>query len=128
MVKNGNLRGFEPDEVEVIALLTRYHRRGTPKKSHPTFARLSRPTRRAVRWLSAMLRVAESLDRSRAQLVERVTLTEHSDGWRMRVAGSADLELEVWAAQRNSGPLSEELGAPVRVEGARARRLGRTRT
>ena len=128
MVKNGNLRGFEPDEVEVIALLTRYHRRGTPKKSHPTFARLSRPTRRAVRWLSAMLRVAESLDRSRAQLVERVTLTEHGDGWRMRVAGSADLELEVWAAQRNSGPLSEELGAPVRVEGARARRLGRTRT
>jgi exopolyphosphatase/guanosine-5'-triphosphate,3'-diphosphate pyrophosphatase len=128
MVKNGNLRGFEPDEVEVMALLTRYHRRGTPKKSHPTFARLPRPARRAIRWLSAMLRVAESLDRSRAQLVERITLTEHGDGWRMRVAGSADLELEVWAAQRNSGPLSEELGAPVRVEGARARRLGRTRT
>jgi exopolyphosphatase/guanosine-5'-triphosphate,3'-diphosphate pyrophosphatase len=128
MVKNGNLRGFEPDEVEVIALLTRYHRRGTPKKSHPTFARLPRPVRRAVRWLSAMLRVAESLDRSRAQLVERVTLTEHDDGWRIRVTGSGDLELEVWAAQRNIGPLAEELGAPIRVAGARPRRLGRTRT
>ncbi|MEI6669971.1 MAG: Ppx/GppA phosphatase family protein [Acidobacteriota bacterium] len=120
MVKNGDLRGFEPDEIEVIALLTRYHRRGTPKKSHPTFARLPRPVRRAVRWLSAMLRVAESLDRSRAQLVERVTLAEHAGAWRMRVTGRADLELEIWAAQRNSGPLAEELGAPLRVEGARA--------
>ena len=122
MVKNGNLRGFEPDEIEVIALLTRYHRRGTPKKSHPTFARLSRPVRRAVRWLSAMLRVAESLDRSRAQLVERVTLTHQKDGWTMLVTGRADLELEIWAAQRNIGPLAKELGGAVRVEGVRPRR------
>jgi exopolyphosphatase/guanosine-5'-triphosphate,3'-diphosphate pyrophosphatase len=122
MVKNGNLRGFEPDEIEMIALLTRYHRRGAPKKSHPTVARLPRPLRRAVRWLSAMLRVAESLDRSRAQLVERLTLTQHDDGWRMRVTGQADLELEVWAAQRNVGPLSEELGRPVEVVSTRPRR------
>ena len=128
IVKNGNLRGFEPDEIEVMALLTRYHRRGTAKKSHPTFARLPRPMRRAVRWLSAMLRVAESLDRSRAQLVERITLTEHDEGWTLQVIGRADLELEVWAAQRHVEPLAEELGWPVRIVGARPRRRRRART
>jgi len=127
IVKNGNLRGFEPDEIEVIALLTRYHRRGTAKRSHPTFARLSRPMRKAVRWLSAMLRVAESLDRSRAQLVERIALAHHKGGWTLQVVGRADLELEVWAAQRHVEPLAEELGANVRVEGAQSRRRGRAR-
>ena len=27
LIKNGDLRGFEPDEIEVIALVARYHRR-----------------------------------------------------------------------------------------------------
>ena len=30
--KNGDLRGFEPEEVDIIALVARYHRRGTPKE------------------------------------------------------------------------------------------------
>src|SRR5512139_1575455 len=63
LVKNGDLRGFEPDEIELVALVTRFHRRGTPRKGHPLLAGLPRADRRAVRWLSAMLRVAESLDR-----------------------------------------------------------------
>ena len=41
LIKNGDLRGFEPEEIEVIALLTRYHRRGTPKKSHAGYSDLS---------------------------------------------------------------------------------------
>ena len=31
LIKNGDLRGFEPDEIEIMALVTRYHRRATPK-------------------------------------------------------------------------------------------------
>ena len=75
LIKSGDLRGFDPDEIEVMALVARYHRRGTPKKSHPGFATLGRPARDTVRWLAAILRVAESLDRSRAQLVDSVDLS-----------------------------------------------------
>jgi exopolyphosphatase/guanosine-5'-triphosphate,3'-diphosphate pyrophosphatase len=119
-VKNGDLRGFEPDEVEVIALVARYHRRGAPRKGHEVFAGLPRADRKAVRWLSAMLRVAESLDRSRAQLVERVTLRQRGRHWNLRVTGRGDLELELWAAQRNIRPLEVELGGAVTVVAARA--------
>src|SRR5262245_8795981 len=42
LVKNGDLRGFEPDEVELMALVTRYHRRATPKKRHEGLRRVSR--------------------------------------------------------------------------------------
>jgi exopolyphosphatase/guanosine-5'-triphosphate,3'-diphosphate pyrophosphatase len=120
LVKNGDLRGFEPDEVEVIALVARYHRRGAPRKGHEVFAGLPRADRKAVRWLSAMLRVAESLDRSRAQLVERVTLRQRGRHWNLRVTGRGDLELELWAAQRNIRPLEVELGGAVTVVAARA--------
>jgi exopolyphosphatase / guanosine-5'-triphosphate,3'-diphosphate pyrophosphatase len=115
LVKNGGLRGFEPEEIELLALVARYHRRGAPKKAHDSFAGLPRPMRTAVRWLSAMLRVAESLDRSRAQLVETVTLQQRANSCRLRVTGRGDIELELWAAQRNTGPLERELGRAIRV-------------
>ncbi len=120
LVKNGDLRGFEPDEIEVMALVTRYHRRGAPRKSHELLAALPRANRRAVRWLSAMLRVAESLDRSRAQLVERVKMRRRGRHWILRVAGRGDIELELWAAQRNLRPLEDVLGATVTIAPGRA--------
>jgi exopolyphosphatase/guanosine-5'-triphosphate,3'-diphosphate pyrophosphatase len=120
LVKNGDLRGFEPDEIEVMALVARYHRRGAPRKGHELFAALPRPGRRAVRWLAAMLRVAESLDRSRAQLVEHVSLRRRGRHWAMRVTGRGDIELELWAAQRNIRPLEEELGGTVTLTASRA--------
>jgi len=119
LIRNGRLRGFEPEEVETIALVARYHRRATPKKSHPGLARLSRPERRTVKWLSAILRLAESLDRSRAQLVERIRLTRDREAWHLRVSGHGDIELELWAAGRHAGPLADELGAPLTVTAAR---------
>jgi exopolyphosphatase / guanosine-5'-triphosphate,3'-diphosphate pyrophosphatase len=120
LVRNGDLRGFEPEEIEIIALLTRYHRRGAPRRSHEPFAELPRERRQAVRWLAAMLRIAESLDRSRAQLVEHVKLHKKGHAWTLRVAGRGDIELELWAAQRNIGPLEAELGRPVAIVAARA--------
>ena len=115
LVRNGDLRGFEPDEIEVMALVTRFHRRGAPRKGHELLAALPRADRRAVRWLSAMLRVAESLDRSRAQLVEHVTMRRRGRHWTLRIAGRGDIELERWAAQRNIRPLQDELGATVTI-------------
>ena len=71
LIKNGDLRGFHPDEIEVIALVARYHRRGTPKRSHEEYAGLSSALRRTVRTLASILRVAESLDRSHGQVDQR---------------------------------------------------------
>jgi exopolyphosphatase/guanosine-5'-triphosphate,3'-diphosphate pyrophosphatase len=118
LITNGDLRGFEPEEVEIVALIARYHRRGAPRKAHPTFATLPRAERRAVRWLSAMLRVAESLDRSRAQLVDSVTVQLKRRECVLRVGGRGDLELEIWAAKRSLAPLAAEIGRPGRVVSA----------
>src|SRR6185295_16644649 len=79
LIKNGDLRGFDPDEIEVIALVARYNRRGTPKRSHEEYAGLARPLRQAVRLLASLLRVAESLDRSHAQVISALEVRDRGD-------------------------------------------------
>src|SRR5439155_18725510 len=38
LVRHGGLRGFDPREVEIMALVGRYHRRGLPRKKNAAFA------------------------------------------------------------------------------------------
>src|SRR6266702_6973724 len=45
LIKNGDLRGFEPEEIEAIALVARYHRQAAPKRRHPGFGELPRKRR-----------------------------------------------------------------------------------
>ena len=124
LIKNGDLRGFEPDEIEAIALVARYHRRGTPRKAHDEYAKLPAPLREAVRRLASLLRVAESLDRSHAQVVSALEVRRRTREVLVTIQASSAVELELWAADRHSAPFAEMLGAPVRFEAtaSRARR------
>jgi exopolyphosphatase / guanosine-5'-triphosphate,3'-diphosphate pyrophosphatase len=118
LIKNGDLRGFHPDEIEVIALVARYHRRGTPKRSHDEYASLSSSLRKTVRTLSSILRVAESLDRSHAQAITGLELRDRGDDVLLVVHTATDAELEVWATNRHLQPFEKLLGKPVRLESA----------
>jgi exopolyphosphatase/guanosine-5'-triphosphate,3'-diphosphate pyrophosphatase len=116
LIRNGDLRGFEPDEVDIIALVARYHRRATPKLRHEEYARLPRKLRSTVQTLAAILRLAESLDRSHAQSLADVELHDRGDDVLLQVRASRDAELELWAAARHAGPLEALLGKPLRIE------------
>ena len=113
LIKNGDLRGFTPDEIEVIALVARYHRRGTPKTSHEEYASLAAPLRRTVRTLAAILRVAESLDRSHAHVVSGLEVQDTEGEVQLLLHARGDAELEIWAAQRHLEPFSKVVGKPV---------------
>ena len=112
LIKNGELRGFEPDEIEVIGLIARYHRRGVPKKSHDDYSALSGPLRRTVKLLAGIVRLAEGLDRSHSQTIGAVHIREKKDGLVVRLRAVGDAELEVWAAERHAQPLADALAAP----------------
>ena len=118
LIKNGDLRGFQPDEIEVIALVARYHRRGTPKRSHEEYAGLSSALRRTVRSLASILRVAESLDRSHGQSISGLELRDRGEDVLLQVHTGSDAELEVWATNRHLQPFEKLLGKPVRLESA----------
>jgi exopolyphosphatase/guanosine-5'-triphosphate,3'-diphosphate pyrophosphatase len=116
LIKNGDLRGFEPAEIDVIALVARYHRRGVPRKAHTEYADLEASLRRAVRTLSAILRVAESLDRSHAQVISAVELHEQNGNLLVQLRARGDAELEMWAATRHTAPFERAAGRAVRLQ------------
>src|SRR3954464_1214218 len=116
LIKNGDLRGFEPDEVETIALVARYHRQATPKRKHDGFSNLKRRPRRTVRTLAAILRLAESLDRSHAQTIAGFELHDRGDDDLLQLRSTGDAELELWAAARHAAPFERLTGKPLRIE------------
>jgi len=116
LIKNGDLRGFEPREIEVIALVARYHRQATPKKTHDGYGDLNSTLRGTVRVLSAIVRLAEGLDRSHAQALAGIDLFPRGDDYLARLRANGDAELELWAAHRHVAPLERELALPIRFE------------
>src|SRR5262249_19163573 len=119
LIKNGDLRGFEPSEIDIIALVARYHRQAPPRRSHEEFGALPRRSREVVKMLGALLRLAEGLDRSHAQAVSAIRRHE-ADGkkepWTIRLNGTGDAELELWAAHRHVAVLSDLLKHPIAFE------------
>ena len=116
LIRHGGLRGFEPEEVEAIALMAQYHRRGRPKKSKRPLSSLPPAERRAVRVGAALLRIAENLDRSHGQVVEHVELQPAGDRYRLVLRAHGPAELERWASGRQAAPLEKLLGKTVAFE------------
>jgi exopolyphosphatase / guanosine-5'-triphosphate,3'-diphosphate pyrophosphatase len=130
IVKNGNLRGLSAEEVEVVALVARYHGRRRPKKKDDGYGSLRKRRRRTVLWLAALLRIAEALDRSQYQLVKEVRALPAKGRLRIQVSARGDARLEVWAARQRTRLLSRLLKSRVQVDlltAAQKRRADGTR-
>jgi exopolyphosphatase/guanosine-5'-triphosphate,3'-diphosphate pyrophosphatase len=115
LIKNGDLRGFEPDEIDIMALVARYHRSARPKKSHEAYRNLPRSDRTRVRALAAILRLAEGFERSHAQVVSGLELQDRGRDYLLKVRVRGDAELELWAAHRQAAPFEALVGKPVYV-------------
>jgi exopolyphosphatase/guanosine-5'-triphosphate,3'-diphosphate pyrophosphatase len=115
LIKNGDLRGFEPEEIEIIALVARYHRRALPARSHIGLSDLPKKLQKTVATLASFLRLAESLDRSRNGVIRKLDLRLRAGAARLNVWAETDCELEVWAAHRQSHALEKVLKQPLKI-------------
>jgi len=114
LITNGDLLGFTREEIEIIAQTARYHRKGGPKDTDDGYRSLSSANRRTVRALSAILRVADGLDRSHYGVVHDVDVSRRSGRLmiHLRTEGD-DAQLEIWEARSRSGLLGRVLGCEV---------------
>jgi exopolyphosphatase/guanosine-5'-triphosphate,3'-diphosphate pyrophosphatase len=115
LIKNGGLRGFSPLEVELVATVARYHRRGRPRRKHPEFGALRRADRRRVAVLAGHLRLADALDRSHRQIVRGLKVSGRGRALRLDLEVTADAALELWAVPRRAELLERTLGVTVKV-------------
>jgi exopolyphosphatase/guanosine-5'-triphosphate,3'-diphosphate pyrophosphatase len=99
LVRNGQLRGFAPDEIEMLAALVRWHRSGDPRMSDE-FPLLDADAIGRVRVLTALLRVGDGLDRAREQTVYGLDTSITPSLVLLRLRTRDDPELEIWGARR----------------------------
>jgi exopolyphosphatase / guanosine-5'-triphosphate,3'-diphosphate pyrophosphatase len=107
LIKHSDLSGFTADEIEMIAHIARYHRRAVPHTTHAEFKALLPSQRRTVEVLSALLRIADGLDRSHFSVVQDIDV-KLGKPVTIRVYTAGDVELEMWSA-RNRADLFEKV-------------------
>ena len=98
LITNSDLAGFTAEEIEMIANVARFHRRALPGTQHVSYKMMSPAGRRVLEKLSAILRIADGLDRSHFSIIQevRVTLGKTIN---IDLQAIADSELEIWTAQ-----------------------------
>ena len=118
LISNAEIFGLNAEEVQVVALITRYHRRGTPKATHVEYISLPRERRMVVSKLAAILRVADAMDRGHAQQVRDLHVERGSDELVIHVHGVVDLTLERRAMAKKADLFEDVYGMAVRLEEA----------
>jgi exopolyphosphatase/guanosine-5'-triphosphate,3'-diphosphate pyrophosphatase len=118
LIVHAELLGITPAEQVVIANVARYHRGSPPRRKHRNFGALAKGLRERIERLSAILRVADGLDRGHVGAVADLKVRWLRRAIRITpVPGEkvGALRLELWGAHRKSQPLAELAGVPVEI-------------
>jgi exopolyphosphatase/guanosine-5'-triphosphate,3'-diphosphate pyrophosphatase len=102
LILNAELPGLADEDVPLVALVARYHRRAEPSDDHELWSALKEDDRVRIRQLASILRVADALDREHLQRVERVEAEKEKDRLLLHLTGRGDLLLEHWAIRRKA--------------------------
>jgi exopolyphosphatase/guanosine-5'-triphosphate,3'-diphosphate pyrophosphatase len=111
LVRNSELLGFTENEKEMIANIARYHRKSHPKTKHEGFSKLNADDQEVVRRLSAILRIADGLDRTHSEVVRdiRCRISGRTVHFAIRRSRKSSVELELWGAERKKLLFEESL-------------------
>ena len=115
IINNADLKGFKEEEIDVMANVARYHRRSTPKSRHSHFKKLSKNAKSRVKKMSAILRVADGLDRSHFQNVRDIEVIKNKAQFKLKIETETDPNLEIWGAMRKRFLFEEVTGKELEI-------------
>ncbi len=117
LIENSSILGFSEHERTLMALAARYHRKGMPKSSHPEFQRLPTTEQLLVSKLAAIVRIADSLDRSYSSSVKEIIVEDiSSDKVNLLIRGKGDLYLELWSVEKKKEFFEKVFHRRLKVE------------
>ncbi len=115
LIMNSDLPGLTERERSMVALIARFHRRSKPDAAHELLQPLSPADFRLVRKCSAILRVADSLDRSHHQPVKSLVAQVRGRNVALGVKARASVDLELWDLQHELELFREVFGKSLQV-------------
>lgn len=117
LIRYAGLFDFSPREKEIIANVARYHRKSLPKRKHEGFAALSREDQGLVIKLGGILRLVDGLDRRRAGAVTGMECTLADKSFRIKLAGTDDLSVEIYGGQVKGDLFRTAFGCRLELTG-----------
>ena len=118
LILHADLLGLAPSDQVVIANVARYHRGKPPRRAQRNFGMLDKALRRRITRLSALLRVADGLDRGHVGAVADLKVRWTQRALRITPVPSSPrvpMRLEMWGANRKSALLAKVAGLPVEI-------------
>ncbi|MBP7275497.1 MAG: HD domain-containing protein [Kiritimatiellae bacterium] len=115
LVAHSDLFGITREELEIIALVARYHRRSPPSAAHVEYERLARDAKLTVQKLAAILRVADALDRVHSARVRDLDITLDPGRITLTVHGADDLTIERFALREKGDFFMQVYGREIQL-------------
>lgn len=113
LIMNSDLFGLSHEDMLIIAMIARYHRRASPQPYHEGYSALNRDARLAVSKLAAILRVADALDRNHMQQVRDIRFSRENGQFIVWVRDVEDLSLERLALKEKGSLFEDVYGMSV---------------
>ncbi len=118
LISNMQLPGISDREQQLIATISRYHRKSVPKVSHPEYTGLSAEDKVTVLKLASILRVADALDCSRHGRFAKMRLVMRGHTLTVMVPESGDFRSERLYLELKGGLFSQVFGLELKIEEA----------
>jgi exopolyphosphatase/guanosine-5'-triphosphate,3'-diphosphate pyrophosphatase len=119
LIKSSGPNAYSKVDLDLVANISRYHRKAHPSPKHLPFSQLSPVNQEIVRKLSALLRVADGMDRRHESRVKDVScVLPRSKTLTLKLSGTGDLKVEVEGAKKKSKLLNEVFNVETLIQGA----------
>ncbi|SHJ45311.1 Ppx/GppA phosphatase family protein [Parasporobacterium paucivorans] len=110
LVKRQNIMGISNLEMEIISSIIFYHEDEVPRQHHTVYTNLSHEEKAIVLKLTAILKIANSLDYSRGGKVSDIEICRKKDELILTVKASQNLLLEEWVFNKRAEFFEEVMG------------------
>jgi Exopolyphosphatase len=111
LLQANHLIGLSEREQIIVANLVRFHRGKSPSPDEESFKSLLQKDRLTVLKLSALLRLADSMDVSHTSRITHVTIKREKNGWQLKL--SDGLMLEKWTIEKRKELFQEVFGVTL---------------
>jgi exopolyphosphatase/guanosine-5'-triphosphate,3'-diphosphate pyrophosphatase len=112
VILHSDLFGLTREDLAIVALVARYHRRALPAPTHPEYMALGRDDRITVSKMAALLRVADALERNHLQQVRDLSFSREPGQFVITVRNVEDLTMERLALKEKGALFEEVYGLP----------------
>jgi len=102
IITASEILGISSGELEIIANVARYHSTMVPEQSHPNFAKLDGQSKLVTAKLTAIIRIADSLDRSHKQKIYDIKVDIDKDRLVIKADALEDALLEQWTFEEKA--------------------------